>query len=329
MKRFRHKCGFTLIELLVAVTVTLVLAGLMLAVTLGTLDLWRRTQDNFSTGTQAKLVLDFLERDLQAAIFRADGQTWLAVDINNTSSALANHGWLTTGTIKPNTLESQRYLPVPVAATMPSIAEARFGLSGAWVRFITTNVDRDGSVPVAVAYQIARRPVSGTVSAVSPAEVRYTLFRSAVAAGETFAAGYDVLAAGYGSGSSSPRSGGSAATLMNPNTADDVIATNVVDFGIWLYARDATGNLTRIFPLNSTGTVTHRSASAAGYLAVADVMVRILTEEGAKRVAAIEQNTDAVTRPPGYATDAEWWWAVVEANSKVTVRRIEVKGAAQ
>jgi len=29
-----------------------------------------------------------------------------------------------------------------------------------------------------------------------------------------------------------------------------------------------------------------------------------------------------------HATDAAWWWAVVDANSTVFTRRIEIKGAA-
>jgi len=80
MKPCRPRSGFTLLELLVAVAITLVLAGIMLAVVTGTLTLWHRTQDGFSTDAQAKLVLDMVERDFQAAVFRRDGSTWLAVD---------------------------------------------------------------------------------------------------------------------------------------------------------------------------------------------------------------------------------------------------------
>ena len=81
MKSPGRRNGFTLLELLVAVAITLLLAGIMLAVTTITLGLWRRTQDNFSSGTTAKLALDLLERDLQSAIHRADGRgnVWLAV----------------------------------------------------------------------------------------------------------------------------------------------------------------------------------------------------------------------------------------------------------
>ena len=60
---------------------------------------------------------------------------------------------------------------------------------------------------------------------------------------------------------------------------------------------------------------------------MADVMVRILTEEGARIIGGMERGSGTLLRPTAYATDGEWWWAVVEANSRVVVRRIEIKGA--
>jgi hypothetical protein len=59
-----------------------------------------------------------------------------------------------------------------------------------------------------------------------------------------------------------------------------------------------------------------------------DVMIRILTEQGAALLAEMENGTGHNIRPAEYTTDAEWWWAVVETNSRVYTRRVEVKGAA-
>ncbi len=324
--------AFTLLELLVAVTITLVLAGLMLAVVTGTLNLWARTQDEFATSAQARLALDLVERDLHAAVFRQDGGTWLAVDVSNAPAALANHGWLLSAATKPATSESQRLLPDPPAGGAPRIADARSGLSGAWLRFVTTNVESGGSLPVVVAYQIARRPVSGAITTASPAEVRYELFRSAVSADKTFTGGNDVTAPGYASASPTPAATRASATVTNPSNAD-VLAVNVVDFGVWLYVRDATNGLRRIFPADNSDTAhaAHDTGSAPDgtrFPEVADVMVRLLTERGATLLAEIESGAGRVTRPPAYASDAEWWWAVVEANSRVYVRRVEVKGRA-
>jgi len=326
--------AFTLLELLVAVTLTLGIAAVMLAVTAGTLTLWRRAQDRFSTAAQAQLALDFLERDLQAGVFRPDGSTiWLAVTVANDAAGVAHHGWQTAARMKPATRESLAVLPRGSDERTPTIADARFGLSGAWLRFIAHNVESAGSLPVALSYQLARRPVSGAVAdTANPAEVRYALFRAAVAGDTSFAIGNDVTAAGYGSGAEAPAAERAASTLTNPNTGNDTLVTNAVDFGVWLYVRDTAGALRRIFPADAAD-LTHQARDPGGadddnrYPDVADVMLRVLSEDGARQVAAIEQGR--VPRPAGFADDAQWWWAVVEANSTVFVRRIELKGGAR
>lgn len=328
--------GFTLLELLVAVTITLVLAGIMLAVTTGTLSLWRRAQDNFSANTQAKLALDMIERDLETACCRKDaiGTVWLAVDVISSPGGLSNHGWQLAPMMKPATIDSQRLLPDPVNGVAPNISEARFGLSGAWLRFIGTNLEATGSIPVAISYQLARRPVSGTnVTMTNPADVQYTLFRSAVATDNTFASGNSVVAAAYGSSSPTSSTARTAATLTNPNTTGDTLATNVVDFGVWLYVRDAAGGLKRIYPADNFD-LAHAATDAMApgdsnrFPEVADVMLRILTEEGARIIDAMENNPGTVARPANYTNDSDWWWGVVEANSRVFTRRVEIKGGA-
>lgn len=325
--RFR---GFTLLELLVAVTITLLLAGLILSVTASVLNLWRRTQGGFSAATEAKLAMDLLERDLGSAVCRRDNGNWLAATVAADVNGVTNHGWITTGSLvlKPGTADSLRLLPDPDARGERRIADARFGLSGTWLRFIGVNADAGGSVPVAIAYQIARRPVTGSVTTTNPAPRRYTLYRSIVATATTFAAGNNITAAAYGSSSSTPGSQRAASTITNPVTLD-ALAANVVDFGVWLYVRNSDGSLRRIFPLTNADLahVAVGSASPADDSRMpeaADVMLRILSEEGATRIENIE--TGKVTRPAQYASDAEWWWAVAEANSRVFVRRVLIEG---
>ena len=67
------------------------------------------------------------------------------------------------------------------------------------------------------------------------------------------------------------------------------------------------------------------ASSFADFPEVADVMMRVLTEDGAKMIDALESGAGVVIRPAG-STDAEWWWSVAEANSRVYVRRIYLKG---
>lgn len=327
------RCGFTLLELLVAAALTVGLAAVALTVTTGTLTLWRRAQDTFTVTAQATLALDLLERDLQAGIFRREvSTTWLAVAVTNSPSDLVNRGWQFSARMKPSTSDSLRLVSSAVGARNPTIAQARFGLSGAWLRLLTTNGEAGGSLPVAVSYQIVRRPVSGSnVAATNVAEVRYSLFRSAVAADTTFATGNDVLT-GYASAAEAAPPARSAASLMNPNTTTDTLLTNVVDFGVWLHVRDQAGALRRIFPADGAD-LSHAARDAGGaaegnrYPQVVDVLVRVLSADGARQLAAIEQGV--VSRPAAFANEAAWWWAVVEANSWVFVRRVEMKGATE
>jgi type II secretory pathway pseudopilin PulG len=329
--------AFTLLELLVAVTVTLVVAGLMLSVTSGVLNLWRRTQAGHTQASTAKQVLDLLEQDLQSAVYRRDARRWLAADIIDSPAGLANHGWLATaiGPMRPAGGGSLLPLPPAGANNERLLMSARFGLSGSWLRFITTNVESGGSLPVLVAYQMIRRPVTGDPLASNASPVRYSLYRSAISNTDTFTVGYDVTSSGYASTTNNPTSASSTAyraarNVMNPSHAN-VLASNVVDFGCWLYGRNPDGTLLRIYPAGP-GDTSHQAignslAPDSRYPEVADVMVRVLTDAGATQLEAIELGR-IPSRPPAYASDADWWWAVVEANSRVFVRRIEIKGTA-
>lgn len=333
MKRLKAVRGFTLLELLVAVVITLLLAGIMLSVTTGTLTLWRRTQDDFTTHTQARLALDLLERDLQSAVHRHEdsGTVWLAAEVINAPGALVNHGWRLTSFMKPAGPSSQQLLPDPLMGFAPTIAAARFGLSGVWLRLITTNVESEGSLPVAVSYQLVRRPVSGNgAAATNPADIRYSLFRSAVSSEHLFVAGNDVTGPAYGSGSAVSGQARTASTIANPHLSD-LLATNVVDFGLWLYVRETDGSLRRIFPATNAD-LTHAGIDltvpddGSRFPEVADIMIRVLTDEGARVLDAMEHSNGAVSRPAIHATDADWWWSVVEEHSRVFTRQVEIKG---
>lgn len=310
--------GFTVIELLVAATITVVLAGVLIAVTGGALNIWRRAQGGLTANAQAKLVFDLIERDLQAAVYRENGESLLAADITDNTAALTAHGWRTTATMmKPAGGESLQLLGDPNNPAGEKMADARFGLSGVWLRFVATNVSSGGSLPVVVSYQMARRAMSGSTTAPSSVPPRYILFRDFSSTRDPVENGYNVDGSTYDS------------SLIRPGS-QNALCSNVVDFGVWFYRWNSTGGAPiRIFPSSATD-LNHRGNGVAGagndtrFPDVIDVMVRIMTEEGAAQLENMENGR--INRPAQYATDAEWWWAVVEANSKVFVDRIVLGG---
>jgi hypothetical protein len=113
--------------------------------------------------------------------------------------------------------------------------------------------------------------------------------------------------------------------VTNPSHAN-LLAANVVDFGCWLYVRAENGNLDRIFPANSNDTMHHAvgesSADDSRMPAVVDVFVRVMGDAGAAALEALEAGR--LVRPVAFASDADWWWSVVEENSQVYFRRIEI-----
>lgn len=314
MTALGKKSGFTILELLIAIAITLALTAAMLSITTGTLSIWRRVQGNFSASSQAKLVLDLLERDLQSAVRRADANRWLSVEMPNAGFP----GWVEeadpAAITKPVSAISLNAVP---SAVGEGIAQARFGLTGVWLRFFAP--DNSGQ-PVAISYRVMRTATDSALNDPPRNPRHYFLFRSQTQPAQTLTTGYDIIATPY------------TTTFARP-TLDDVLADNVVDFGVWLYVRDsapATG-LTRIYPTAANDVTRYlgvgNGTAAVGnrFPDVADVMVRILTEEGVQLLENLETGRAAL-RPPGYANNDEWWWGIIEAHSQVFVRRIKLTG---
>ncbi|MCP5530913.1 MAG: hypothetical protein H7A44_10780 [Opitutaceae bacterium] len=297
--------AFTVIELLVAVAVAVVLAGILIAVTRTALDLWQKTQNQSAANVQAKVALDFLVRDLQSVIFREAGEATIAVDILSTGS-LGAHEWRQDYVVanKPDTVS---ILSPATDSTGRYLEASRFGRGGVWLRFLTTNQRTGGGSPAMVAYQISRRPISGPTTATNPPAIRYTLSRIFLDGGTTFTGGYE--ATDYDG------------DLDSPGT-DDALCDNVVDFGVWCYRRNSNGSLTALYPLGPQD----RDFRGAGnqFPDVVDVMLRVLTDSGAAQLEQMEAGL--VQRPSLYATDADWWWAVVEAQSRVFSARVVIAG---
>lgn len=240
------------------------------------------------------------------------------------------------------------------AADRGKLEQVRFGQTGVWLRFFSTPPDSNTGIssytaPQAISYQMIRAHAGGqNASRTTP--ISYYLFRSVVTAQNTFAAGFDLADATLSLSYNTPAgTDGVAGTVRQPNAAH-LIANDVVDFGVRIFERDAAGALYEAYPVRRTtaGSVVSAPASApfsyvatsnstpnypwfggsaartvGGIPAIAEVMVRILTPEGVRIIQAYEENPAAF----GGASDAKWW-ELVEANSKVFVRRIELLSTA-
>jgi prepilin-type N-terminal cleavage/methylation domain-containing protein len=368
--RRRARRAFTIIELLVALAVTAIMITLMVNISINLLKAWNFTSGQLSAGNQARVALDYLSQDLQSAVLKRDGNIWLAATVQRNPpgangdedvDVIFDTAWtLTGGNIKPDgggAVAAGNSLDL--AGTLPTdntddgkIENVRFGKAGVWLRFFTTPPDVNTgasttSAPRAVSYQLSRGRIGGSAA---EAQYFYALFRSEVPPDATFAAGYNIVnAATYDA------KAGTNGVIRTP-TLNEIIANNVVDFGVRLFERDSSGALLEVFPArrNAVGALTAAIATAApitylgttstasytsfgnnagtnltpGIPVAAEVMVRILTPEGQRILAAYEEDTRNLTNRPGGQTSGEYWWEIVNAHSRVYTRRIEIRGNA-
>lgn len=348
----RADASFTLLELLVAAVLTAVLAAVVLAVVSAVMNHWNRAAGRLGAAAQAQLALDQLAQDLEGAIFRADGNVWLAITVLPDTGLSGQ--WKTAAVTAQGKPGNTHLRTLNLAA--PSLEEARFGVAGVWLRFFTTKPDTntsaaDLSAPVAVGYQIIRQNVTSNPTS----EQRYLLFRAEVRRTRTAGGAPGTFEAGY----NLDPAAAPATPYMTPNgTAGDpgnllrpplgaALADNVIDFGVRFYGREG-GDLRLIFPARPAafgappvnGVLTNAvppsvetqhlacgtTPTASDYYRqafpdVAEVMIRVLTDEGARLVAAFEAGR---LQPPAGVTPADYWWTLAEAHSEVFTRHIVI-----
>lgn len=325
-RRARSASGFTLVELLVAAAITAALAGALLATVVQVLGLGARSGSTVTTAGEAARILDQVSRDLEAMVWRPDAGAWLAATVQRDQAGAGDSGmtdadW--TGAAKPPGLPSLRLDPAD-----GSQADPRFGQAGVWLRFFTTEPDANDSatnrsLPRAVSYQIVRRR-AGRGHA-------YQLYRSQVRPGgtnSTFSSGYDLFASPYTTPNGSEQHPGN---IRRPNTRF-LLGNHVIDLGLRVYVRAGDGGVEPAFPLGPAGeqsfVATAGTSPVPGYAGRPvtrgrpvrlDVLVRILTEEGAQAIANLEAGRIPV---PLGRTRAEHWWELAEAHSRVHVRTV-------
>ena len=347
----RPRCAFTLVEVLVATAVTALLAGLMITVISNVMSAWRRSADSLQSNAQAKLALDYLAQDLGATLMRRDTRAWLVATVqpdqtgtgdaggtlgswNASGGGIMKPGWASAGT-PTSSLE--------LAPASGRLEDYRFGMAGVWLRFVAGVADSNNpagiqqtSAPRIVGYQIVRHPLSSSSTATA---TRYALFRAEVRpfhdsagsqATSTLVNGYDLGTAAYTTATANNLA--DTGNIRRPRR-DILLANNVVDFGVRFFTRDTTGNLVLAFPTSNANrgfaattntafspggsSFTYSDAAMSyGFPEVAEVFVRVLTEEGARQIEGLESG-----KLPGLD-----WWTIVTANSQVYTRRIVIPG---
>jgi type II secretory pathway pseudopilin PulG len=288
--------AFTLVELLVAITVTALMVGMMITILNNVLNSWNRSTAILTSGNQARVLLDQISSDLQSAILRRDGNTWLLATIQrDQTSASGDTGLDSSDVIFPrwDPASPATYKPRggnsfdPEAnrtdTTKPSLNVEpenvgkldyiRFGQAGVWLRFFAIPSDSNSNLanttsPIAISYQLTRAHIGGGTTATRTSPISYVLFRSTVSAANTFATGYDLLSlAAY-----NPLPTTAIGTLGHPNSlrkpnASLLIANDVIDFGVRIFHRNAAGQLVEAFPAsrNAAGALAGVQPAAAPY----------------------------------------------------------------
>lgn len=260
-----------------------------------------------------------------------------------------------------------------------NISDYRFGHAGVWLRFFTQQPDANGdineiSAPRAVSYQIARVPVrDGTTSHTNPEnypDLRWAMFRTQVRPTpftggaissvnrSTIGVGFNIVANEYQIATAAAGGGnaGDPGAMRRPNKFADLLAENVIDFGVRIYERiNAAGDVVLVFPTNNTYAnatrawcylATNPNAPVAGLPTPAvpfnvstlpgvpagivrgkpasiELFIRVLTAEGVRKLQALELGRVSV--PPEYAgKEGEYWWELAIQNSVTFTRRVDL-----
>lgn len=368
-----HESAFTLVELMVALMVAGALIALISAITIQAGTSWQRSAGRIETRAQADLIFDRITQDLEGAIFRRDGNVWLAASfqsdpqVGKGDAAMSDATW--DGRVKPSgeppdDASSSYYLP---SEDQP-FSRSRFGQAGVWFRFLAAHPDAQSSLhnlsaPRAVGYQIVRRRVSASAGASTGSDVpvRYLLYRSSARpasdtwddADSTFAVGYGLFSTGappnYNQGDASRID--NVGNLRTPRRYEQVLGNNVIDFGVRCWVRDeASGGIVERFPMKmpertpvrcfaatvrdgrlrpavlpppvGAGPAMQADEMTYGFPARIDVLVRILTEEGARVLEAFENGR--VARAAEFDDDGAYWWFLAAKHSHVYVTSIQV-----
>ena len=270
----KHQSAFTLIEIMVATVVMIVLTGLVIQITSEVLKVWNRSSGKLSANAEARIAMDLLTQDLETAVFRNNNLQWLRAE-DDTS------GWV-------NTVSLKLFSP---AIDRPS---------------------GPGDI-CGIAYLLENRdPVSGSLSAGSPDDRLWILYRMVASPEDTF---NNLM--GVGNQDALPAkdklvwdSNSIVGIDSDGNEGTNYLVSNVVGFEIDFYVEedDTPGNTLVTGDTIYGGddaTVGPQSLLGGGFtksLAYAEIKLTVISDEGAallQNLAQIPQDFDDVVREHG------------------------------
>jgi hypothetical protein len=181
--------------------------------------------------------------------------------------------------------------------------------------------------------------------------------RSTIGVGNNIVANeYQIATAAAGGGSA-----GDPGVIRRPNKFADLLAENVIDFGVRIYERDAANNVVLVFPtdqtyLNATRAwcylATNPNAPAASLPSPAapfnvstlagvpkgilrgkpvsiELFIRVLTAEGVRKIQALELGRVDISTDYPAGREGEYWWELAIQNSVTFTRRVDINAVSR
>ena len=215
----KHQSAFTLIEIMVATVIMVVLTGLVIQITSEVLKVWNRSSGKLAANAEARIAMDLLTQDLEAAVFRNNGLQWLRAEKDSTS-------------LGTNTVSLRLFAP---ALDRP---------------------EGPGDI-CAIAYQLENRdPVSGSDSQGDPDDRLWILYRLVVNPQDTFTGLMGKSNQGsLPSKDASNWSGVGVSESIVGINGSNFLVQNVVNFEVDFYVKDDGDSSTETLVTDAGGTI--------------------------------------------------------------------------